>query len=122
MFRTLVLATAGYLIYRIAEENNLLPASNPSASGGRTRPDDGRSHAGRSNARMAAQPTRSARTKKAEEDLEEQLETGLEDSFPASDPVSATSSTVAGASKKLVGTDEVLRRQRGRTGRRRSTT
>lgn len=116
MFRTLVLATAGYLIYRIAEENNLLPASTGSE---RAQPRAPRLRTETADPHMSAQPRRSARSKKVEEDLEEQLETGLEDSFPASDPVSATSSTVAGASKKLVGTDEVLRRQRGRTGRRR---
>jgi hypothetical protein len=42
--------------------------------------------------------------------LEEQLEEGLEDTFPASDPVSVVSTTIAGRTKKLVGTDEVLRR------------
>lgn len=118
MFRTLVLATAGYFIYRIAEENNLLPAP---AGGERSQPRAPRLRNETADQPMPAQPKRGSRSKKAEEDLEEQLETGLEDSFPASDPVSATSSTVAGASKKLVGTDEVLRRQRGRTGRRRTT-
>ncbi|HHZ09532.1 MAG TPA: hypothetical protein GX405_12220 [Rhizobiales bacterium] len=44
--------------------------------------------------------------------LEEQLREGLEDSFPASDPVAVTSTTIAGRSKELVGTDEVLRRKR----------
>jgi hypothetical protein len=43
--------------------------------------------------------------------LEEQLQEGLEDTFPASDPVSVVSTTIAGRTKKLVGTDEVLRRQ-----------
>lgn len=45
------------------------------------------------------------------ETLEEQLTTGLEDSFPASDPVSVVSTTIASKAKKIVGTDEVLRRQ-----------
>jgi hypothetical protein len=36
---------------------------------------------------------------KDEDLLEEELETGLEDSFPASDPVSVTSSTKAGGPK-----------------------
>ncbi|KAB2954786.1 MAG: hypothetical protein F9K19_14355 [Rhizobiaceae bacterium] len=44
--------------------------------------------------------------------LEEQLRKGLEDSFPASDPVAVTSTTIAGRSKEIVGTDEVLRRKR----------
>ncbi len=44
--------------------------------------------------------------------LEEQLQEGLEDTFPASDPVSVTSTAIAGRSKKLVGTDEVLRQKR----------
>ncbi len=44
--------------------------------------------------------------------LEEQLREGLEDSFPASDPVSVTSTTIAGRSKEIVGTDDVLRRKR----------
>lgn len=43
--------------------------------------------------------------------LEEQLLEGLEDSFPASDPVSVTSTLIAGGAKKLVGTDEILRRK-----------
>ena len=43
-------------------------------------------------------------------DKEEQLEEGLEDSFPASDPASATQPSKPG--KPLVGTEEVLRRQR----------
>ncbi len=47
--------------------------------------------------------------------LEEQLLEGLEDSFPASDPVSVTSTLIAGGAKKLVGTDEILRRKNGRT-------
>lgn len=45
--------------------------------------------------------------------LEEQLLEGLEDSFPASDPVSVTSTLIAGGAKKLVGTDEILRRKNG---------
>jgi hypothetical protein len=43
--------------------------------------------------------------------LEEQLQEGLEDTFPASDPVSVVSTTIAGNSKKITGTDEVLRRR-----------
>jgi uncharacterized protein (DUF1697 family) len=43
--------------------------------------------------------------------LEEQLREGLEDTFPASDPVSVTSTTIASKTTKIVGTDEVLRRQ-----------
>lgn len=42
--------------------------------------------------------------------LDEQLKEGLRESFPASDPVSVVSTLIAGRSKKLVGTDEVLRR------------
>ncbi len=44
--------------------------------------------------------------------LEEQLRKGLEDSFPASDPVAVTSTAIAGRSKEIVGTDEILRRKR----------
>jgi len=44
--------------------------------------------------------------------LEEQLVEGLEDTFPGSDPVSVTSTLIAGRTKKLVGTDEMLRRMR----------
>lgn len=44
--------------------------------------------------------------------LEEQLSEGLEDSFPASDPVSVVSTLIAGRSKSLVGTDEVIRSMR----------
>ena len=46
------------------------------------------------------------------ETLEEQLREGLEDTFPASDPVSVVSTLIAGRTKKLVGTDEVIRAQR----------
>jgi len=46
--------------------------------------------------------------------LEEQLHKGLEDSFPASDPISVTSTAIAGRTKELVGTDEVLRRKRAK--------
>lgn len=46
--------------------------------------------------------------------LEEQLSKGLEDSFPASDPVSVTSTAIAGRTKELVGTNEVLRRKRAK--------
>ena len=45
------------------------------------------------------------------ETLEEQLQEGLEDSFPASDPPSVLSTTVAGGTK-LTGTDEVLAQRR----------
>ncbi len=44
------------------------------------------------------------------ETLEEQLQKGLEDSFPASDPPAVVSTAIAGASKEIVGTDEMLRR------------
>ncbi|ESZ28635.1 MULTISPECIES: hypothetical protein [unclassified Mesorhizobium] len=44
--------------------------------------------------------------------LEDQLQAGLEDSFPASDPPSVVSTTISGGAKKLVGTDEVLEKQR----------
>jgi hypothetical protein len=46
------------------------------------------------------------------ETLEEQLSEGLEDTFPASDPVSVVSTLIAGRSKALVGTDEVIRSMR----------
>ncbi|PAQ10948.1 MULTISPECIES: hypothetical protein [Mesorhizobium] len=44
--------------------------------------------------------------------LEDQLQAGLEDSFPASDPPAVVSTAISGGSKKLVGTDEVLKKQR----------
>jgi hypothetical protein len=44
--------------------------------------------------------------------LEEQLCEGLEDTFPASDPVSVTSTLISGRCKALTGTDEHLRRMR----------
>ena len=40
--------------------------------------------------------------------LEEQLQEGLEDSFPASDPVSVVSTTIASRATRIVGTDESL--------------
>ncbi|RVB80358.1 MULTISPECIES: hypothetical protein [unclassified Mesorhizobium] len=46
------------------------------------------------------------------ETLEDQLQAGLEDSFPASDPPAVVSTAIPGGSKKLVGTDEVLKKQR----------
>ena len=55
---------------------------------------------------------RSRRTPGRAEDnetLEEQLCEGLEDTFPASDPVSVTSTLISGRCKKLVGTDEAIR-------------
>ncbi|HEY4191219.1 MAG TPA: hypothetical protein VGM46_01110 [Mesorhizobium sp.] len=47
------------------------------------------------------------------ETLEDQLQKGLEDSFPASDPPAVVSTAIPGATKRLVGTDEVLRRRKG---------
>ena len=47
--------------------------------------------------------------------LEEQLQEGLEDSFPASDPVSVVSTTIASKATPLVGTDE----PRGKAGKKR---
>ncbi|RUM98296.1 hypothetical protein EET67_09390 [Pseudaminobacter arsenicus] len=44
--------------------------------------------------------------------LEDQLQEGLEDSFPASDPPAVVSTAIPGGGKKLVGTDEVLRKLR----------
>jgi hypothetical protein len=46
------------------------------------------------------------------ETLEDQLQKGLEDSFPASDPPAVVSTTIPGGAKKLVGTDEVLRKRK----------
>lgn len=63
---------------------------------------------------------RTRRTEGRAEDkgtLEEQLQEGLEDTFPASDPVSVTSTAIAGRAKKLVGTDEVLRQRRQQAAR-----
>lgn len=48
------------------------------------------------------------------ETLEDQLQKGLEDSFPASDPPAVVSTAISGGTKKLRGTDEVLKRQRER--------
>ena len=61
------------------------------------------------------QNTRRRRTPGRAEDretLEEQLSERLEDRFPASDPVSVVSTLIVGRAKKLVGTDEVIRRMR----------
>jgi hypothetical protein len=55
-------------------------------------------------------PRRTAGRAEDRETLEEQLREGLRDTFPASDPVSVTSTLIAGRAKKLVGTDEMLRR------------
>jgi biopolymer transport protein ExbB/TolQ len=44
--------------------------------------------------------TRSFRAERERANTEEELEEGLEDTFPASDPVSATSSTTTGAPKQ----------------------
>jgi len=64
----------------------------------------------------APRKTKKRRTAGRAEDrptLEEQLVQGLEDSFPASDPLSVISTAIPGQPKKdLVGTDEILRRQR----------
>jgi hypothetical protein len=63
--------------------------------------------------------TRGRRTPGRAEDratLEEQLVEGLQDTFPGSDPVSVVSTLIAGRSKRLVGTDEVLRRMRIENG------
>ena len=46
------------------------------------------------------------------ETLEGQLQKGLEDSFPASDPPAVVSTAIPGGAKKLVGTDEVLRKKK----------
>jgi hypothetical protein len=58
---------------------------------------------------------RSRRTPGRAEDfetLEEQLCEGLEDTFPASDPVSVTSTLISGRCKKLAGTEDHLREMR----------
>jgi hypothetical protein len=44
--------------------------------------------------------------------LEEQLQEGLEDTFPASDPVSVVSTTIASKATPLVGVEESLRATR----------
>lgn len=44
--------------------------------------------------------TRSFRAEQARANAEEELEEGLEDTFPASDPVSVTSTTTTGAPKQ----------------------
>lgn len=51
---------------------------------------------------FAKKPARSklARRKLDDEELEEELEEGLEDTFPASDPVSVTSTTHTGRPKR----------------------
>ena len=63
---------------------------------------------------MAMVEQRKRRTAGRAEDkgtLEEQLPEGLEDTFPASDPVSVVSTAIPGSTKKLVGTDDVLKRK-----------
>ena len=64
---------------------------------------------------MATNGSKHRRTPGRAEDretLEEQLSEGLEDTFPASDPVSVVSTLIAGRSKALVGTDEIIRARR----------
>ena len=48
--------------------------------------------------------------------LEEQLQEGLEDTFPASDPVSVVSTTIASRATPLVGTDEAIGAARDKRG------
>ena len=60
---------------------------------------------------LAQRRRRTAGRSESPATLEEQLQAGLEDTFPASDPISVTSTLIAGRCKKLVGTDEVLRQQ-----------
>jgi hypothetical protein len=43
--------------------------------------------------------------------LEEQLQEGLEETFPASDPVSVVSTTIANKATKIVGMNEALNRR-----------
>jgi hypothetical protein len=59
-----------------------------------------------------AESRRTAGRSQRPETLEDQLQAGLEDSFPASDPPAVVSTAIPGGSKKLVGTDEVLKKQR----------
>lgn len=47
--------------------------------------------------------------------LEDQLQAGLEDSFPASDPPAVVATTIPGGAKRLVGTDDALKKQRETT-------
>ncbi|TNM61382.1 hypothetical protein [Aliirhizobium smilacinae] len=46
------------------------------------------------------QTEESARTKKDKSDLEEQLNEGLEDTFPASDPVAASTTSIPAGTPK----------------------
>ncbi|MDQ6434862.1 hypothetical protein RB623_12465 [Mesorhizobium sp. LHD-90] len=100
MLRLALWGLAGFAAYRIAQENGwvrerqvrLLP--RPSWD--------------REDISKRRTPGRSERP----ETLEEQLQEGLEDSFPASDPPSVVSTTIAGRAKKVIGTDEVLARRR----------
>lgn len=74
---------------------------------GKPNPLDERDNA----AEHAAERRTPGRSEKSEE-LEQQLEEGLEDTFPASDPPSVVSTTIAGRAKRLKGTDEVLRERK----------
>ncbi|PZO82361.1 MAG: hypothetical protein DI629_00150 [Mesorhizobium amorphae] len=52
--------------------------------------------------------------------LDEQLEIGLEDTFPASDPISVLSTTIAGKEPRVKGTDEILAEKRQKREKRAS--
>ena len=66
-----------------------------------------------------AKPRKSAAVRSLEEerrseDMQEELEEGLEDTFPASDPVSITSTSIPGAPSKPGKPKKVAGRKRGR--------
>jgi hypothetical protein len=60
--------------------------------------------------RMEIRKRRTAGRAEDRPTLEEQLQEGLEETFPASDPVSVVSTTIASRATPLVGTDEHRRK------------
>lgn len=79
---------------RLYEEEDRTPP--PPLVGEVLVPDDVDTPA-RETTRRETPATRSLRAERARKDAGDELEEGLEDTFPASDPVSATSTTTSGA-------------------------
>jgi hypothetical protein len=100
MLRALVLGLVEVAAYRVAQENGWL--DKPGVRLLLPRPIWDRED-------MSSRRTQGRSELPAT--LEEQLQEGLEDSFPASDPPSVVSTTIAGRTK-ITGTDEILAAKR----------
>ena len=102
MLRLALYGLVGFTAYRVARENGwvktrpigLLPRPGWDREDNSRRRTQGRSE--------------------RPEILEEQLQEGLEDTFPASDPPSVVSTTIARRARNRVGTDEVLAERKRR--------